>query len=644
MRSLCSGRASYARVRAALMPFVAAVTALGLGLGIAPSPAAACSCLPVTPQELAARADAVFTGTAVSVVVHPLGAGSLDQFDNRVETRFAVESAYKGPVGQSMTVVTRGSPGLCGIVFGEGGRYTVFASGATRSDGGFAAGSGTYSTHLCAGTRAGDVDPARYGLALQPVAVEPADEDEQTSDVAAAEPAPPEPPTGAWTAAALSQPRSELTGAVVGTQALFAGGRTAEGEYSDVVDMYDASTGEWSTAALSRGRAGIAAATAGTLVLFAGGRDVSGPSTDVVDVYDSVTGEWRVTALPRVREVRLVSTVGTSVVFVGGTAVTPNAYSPVVADVYDGANGTWMAATPALASWDQALAVVADRLLIAGGAARCGKPCVGLSSGQAAIYDGATGRWSGATLSQARWGVATATVNGRVLFTGGTFEVTNALETQVTNAVDLYDATTGRWSTASLFQARSAPAAAVAGSQVLFAGGAAGSQPSELVDIYDANLDQWRLARLAEPRAGLTVATVGTKALFAGGRTQLDFQPQSVSPVVDIYDAATGEWTVAQLSQARAQLGARAAGRKVLFFDRGESPAAVVDIYDAGTGEWSTATLSIARAMPAVATVGETAIFAGGHDGTGPSAAVDLYHSAQTEAPRPVAPRLSQSE
>jgi hypothetical protein len=47
-----------------------------------------------------------------------------------------------------------------------------------------------------------------------------------------------------------------------------------------------------------------------------------------------------------------------------------------------------------------------------------------------------------------------------------------------------------------------------------------------------------------------------------------------------------------------------------------DSVSDVVDVYNGATGAWTTAQLSVARTMLAAASVGNVALFAGGHSGT----------------------------
>src|SRR5207237_9654119 len=88
---------------------------------------------------------------------------------------------------------------------------------------------------------------------------------------------------------------------------------------------------------------------------------------------------------------------------------------------------------------------------------------------------------------------------------------------------------------------------------------------SAVVDIYDSATGQWSTAALSDARWQLRVATVGSKVLFAGGTTDGTFNEAAATATVDIYDAATGEWSTAALSQARLVPTIATVGTKALF-------------------------------------------------------------------------------
>ena len=147
------------------------------------------------------------------------------------------------------------------------------------------------------------------------------------------------------------------------------------------------------------------------------------------------------------------------------------------------------------------------------------------------------------------------------------------------------------------------------------------------MDIYNAATDTWSTASLSQGRHGLAATTVGTKAIFAGGYGFSNSTGSfTLSAVVDTYDAATDTWSTTMLSEARRLLAATSVGRKALFaggynnvVNRYHSDR--VDIYDDSTGTWRTASLSQARYSLAATTVGNKALFAGGSPTT---AVVDI--------------------
>jgi hypothetical protein len=110
-----------------------------------------------------------------------------------------------------------------------------------------------------------------------------------------------------WTRAHLSQPRQYITAATAGSHILFGGGFCSPcagqngTDRSDVVDLFDTASGTWSTHTLSQRRSNLAAATIGTrYALFAGGTtDAEGgvSRSTHVDIFDGETGEWSTDSL-----------------------------------------------------------------------------------------------------------------------------------------------------------------------------------------------------------------------------------------------------------------------------------------------------------------------------------------------------------
>lgn len=322
-----------------------------------------------------------------------------------------------------------------------------------------------------------------------------------------------------WSQDALSVARKALASASDGQRVYFAGGRSSpyNSPRRSRVDVFDTATQTWSQLSLSVARSEFAATALGPYVLFAGGALNATVPTAVVDVLDTRTMTWSTAALSQARSVLAATTVGTKALFAGGNA--GGFSTPVASDVID-------------------------------------------------VYDSALGKpddpaaWSTAQLSVARAQMAAATVGTRALFAGG-IDATSALAT-----VDIFDDSTGTWSTANLSQARHLEqyAAATADGRVYFGGGAIDPTPtlSDVVDVFDSTTDTWTTLTLSVPRASLVVEAVGDLVFFAGG---IVLNPGfDSSDVVEVLQASTGTWLPpSHLSLKRHNLGAAAAGDQVLF-------------------------------------------------------------------------------
>ncbi len=382
-----------------------------------------------------------------------------------------------------------------------------------------------------------------------------------------------------WSVANLSQSRSDITATVVGDLAIFAGGNSSKG-YSNVVDMYNAEAGQWSTAALSQARNSLVATAVNGSAIFAGG--FNSWFSNVVDIYNVSKGQWSTGALSQGREDLVATTVGNLAIFAGGTG-------------------------PAWAS----------------------------NSNIVDIYNSGTGQWSAAALSQGRFGLAATTVGNDAIFAGG--EVNNPSGGYTYSAVvDIYNSSTGQWSTSKLSQARGGLAATTVGDEAIFAGGGSGTgSPSDVVDIYNSSTGQWSTSKLSQARSSLAAITVGDEAIFAGGWSGTG----SPSDVVDIYNSSTGQWSTSKLSQARGNLAATTFGDEAVFaggWSGTGSSSNVVDIYNSSTGQWSTSKLSQARGNLAATTVGDEAFFAGGQSSPygGQTNIVDIYHFGVNSTPQ----------
>jgi hypothetical protein len=160
---------------------------------------------------------------------------------------------------------------------------------------------------------------------------------------------------------------------------------------------------------------------------------------------------------------------------------------------------------------------------------------------------------------------------------------------------------------------------------VLFGGGASGTDTDiniiNTVDIYNATSGIWTTASLSVARAGVAAVSVKDLVLFGGGFSNLTYYYSSdtltVEPsnAVDIFNATSGAWTTASLSIARFELAAASVKDLVLFgggTSNGTNYYNIVDIYNATSGVWTTASLSVARYFLAAASVKDLVLFGGG--------------------------------
>ncbi len=332
-------------------------------------------------------------------------------------------------------------------------------------------------------------------------------------------------------------------------------------------------------------------------------------TADITVIVDNCTG-LTTSTLVQNRWDLAATTVGTKAIFAGGTVFgssmdfEPTNYSTAV-DIYDNASGTWSSATLSRGRTELAAATAGTKALFAGGRHEGGTFNV-TSSDVVDIYNNSTGTWSTANLSEARHQLAAASVGTKAFFAGGF-----SYENGYTSAVDIYDNATGMWTTASLSSPRASLTATSVGTKVFFAGGIGpGGVYSDVVDIYDNGTDMWSTATLSQARQYLASTIVGTKVLFGGGRLTGDVQ----STLVDIYDNSTDTWSTATLSEARDFLAATSSGTMAFFAGGyiGGDFTNTIDIYEESTDTWTTGVLSVDRSSMGATSVGNKVIFAGG--------------------------------
>jgi hypothetical protein len=326
---------------------------------------------------------------------------------------------------------------------------------------------------------------------------------------------------GQWSTHDLALPRYGIAAVSLGDKAFFAGGGYDNGgAVSADVDIYDASTNVWTSATLSTARAYMAAATSGGKVFFAGGTDGVNSSA-VVDVYEVSSNTWTTAALSVPRTGLVGASVGTKVFFAGGIG------DGNVVDIFDTSTGIWSTATLSQARSSIVTAVAGNKVFFAGGLDLGAEIGSGRYSIYLDIYDNTSGSWTSGFLHATSGDIAAASMGSKVFFAGGHLDMAGA---PATNAIDVFDTSNGIWSTQNLSSSRSMLVGASTVDRVFFAGGYnENGTKSNRVDIYQNGT--WTTSTLSSARAHLAAVSVGNRVLFAGGIASGE------SGRVDIYDA-----------------------------------------------------------------------------------------------------------
>jgi len=333
---------------------------------------------------------------------------------------------------------------------------------------------------------------------------------------------------GTWSTASLAQPRAEMAATSVGGLSFFAGGLapdplTGVGVATSMVDIFNSSTGQWSSATLSQQRYSIAAASVGGYALFAGGTQPTPmglpPQVSTVDIFNSGTGQWSTASLSSAR-LAAATSVGNYALFGGGYGLHVGTVDTV--DIFNAGNGQWSTAVLGQARQGLCATSVGNCAIFAGGAywGAYGPGVAQFGSNQVDIFNSTTGQWSTGCLSQARCGVAAASVSSYAIFAGG--EVLDPSFQGMSNVVDIFNSITGTWTTASLSMPRENMAATTVGNYAVFAGGTITDDlgrtvASNIVDIFNVSTGLWSTASVSESASGMAATSVGESALFAWG-------------------------------------------------------------------------------------------------------------------------------
>ncbi len=288
-------------------------------------------------------------------------------------------------------------------------------------------------------------------------------------------------------------------------------------------------------------RYGITTATAGNKLLLAGGiTDPGGYPPDWVsdvDIYDFGAQTWSTAHLSTARGSMSVATAGNKIFFVGGTG--PNFYGTTLVDIYDASTNTWsLSDLPSPASVVFSYAVAGNKVFFATGTPWGGK---------VDVYDTSISLWSEIDLPEQVQFVTATTVGNKVYFAGG---LANPPANNLSNVVEIYDNTTGTWSTtSSLSQPTEAMASIYVNEKIYWAGGVISndfvndrSVITCKVEIRDVSTGSSLFTNLSKPRD------------FDGNSKPIYYNSKIIfwSPwgyYLDIYDPQSSTWSIGQFPQ-----------------------------------------------------------------------------------------------
>lgn len=252
--------------------------------------------------------------------------------------------------------------------------------------------------------------------------------------------------TGTWSATgSISESVSRLTTTVLKNGLVLRVGGKGSGNASAVCQLYNTSTGVWSsTGSLTTARFGhTATLLANGKVLIAGGANSSFTGLTACELYDPTTGGCVATGSLSANRVGHTSTLlpNGNVLVTGGRANDSSGTTYATCLVYNPTTGLWSSTNSFLSnvarSGHCAVLLATGKVLVAGG---LDGSASSLSS--AILYDYASGTWS----STGSMLIPHYLFSMVVLSNGAALAMDGWSSGSFTTACDIYDASTGLWS------------------------------------------------------------------------------------------------------------------------------------------------------------------------------------------------------
>jgi N-acetylneuraminic acid mutarotase len=242
---------------------------------------------------------------------------------------------------------------------------------------------------------------------------------------------------------------------------------------------------------------------------------------------------------------------------------------------------------------------------------------------------------------------ATLLTDGRLLIAGGD-DGSGRLEA-ITDTVELYDPSTGRWEPAEIMGRQRTQHAALPlnDGRILLVGGAGVlqakideqrmDQPLVETDVFDPASGSWSYAgEISTPRDHLAASLLTDGSVLIVGGNDGSGTDTSVLASAEVFDPATGQWSTAgsmsQPRQGHSVVSLKNGAALVAGGDVGEDPFQSVEIYDPSSGTWSKADdMSDARERFAAIVLQDGKVLVVGGGGTsGHLASAELYDSGSS--------------
>ncbi len=280
-------------------------------------------------------------------------------------------------------------------------------------------------------------------------------------------------------------------------------------------------------------------------MLVAGGS--SGPNSNTAELYNPLVGTWSTTGtLVAGRYLHTATLLQNGKVLVAGGIGSDFSTVLASAELYDPATGMWTnTGAMSTARRDHTATLLPNGNVLVVGGLHAGTTDSTLASAE--LYNPATGSWlaTGSMHTTRTAHTATLLPNGKVLVTAGVAAGATSNTAPVLASSELYDPTTGIWSTtgSGMRMARSAHTATLlANGKVLVAGGNSGTGTLASAELYDPSTGAWSVTGgLNTDRSGQTATILSNGRILVTGGFHA---PGTILASAELYDPATGAWSV----------------------------------------------------------------------------------------------------